>query len=140
MSPCVSKRTRCWITPANRWGGDGGGGGGVHHYVSAFLGLHVQGTWGKGGVLTIDKESREIHHFLDEFMIGRSNRSAEVFRRRLGNFEQALLDVIYHGIIGLFENGVFGSCCDAAAGSCFAFAEFFATNESRLSLISSSVG
>jgi hypothetical protein len=32
----------------------------AHHYVSAFLGLHVPGTWGKGWVLTIDNGSREI--------------------------------------------------------------------------------
>jgi hypothetical protein len=91
--------------PAQGWGCVWG----VHHYVSAFLGLHVPGTWGKGGMLTVDNGSREVHHFLDEFMIRRNNRSAEVFRCRLGNFEQALLDVIYcgnhSGIIGLLEKG-----------------------------------
>jgi hypothetical protein len=43
--------------------------------ASAFLGLHEPGTWEKGWVLTIGKGSREIHHFLDECMIGRSNTS-----------------------------------------------------------------
>ncbi len=56
-------------------------------------------------MLTIDNRGREMHHFLDEIMIWRNNRSAEVFWCRLVNFEQALLDVIYHGIIGLLEQG-----------------------------------
>ncbi len=80
----------------------------MHHYIFVLLELHVQGTWGKGRVLTIDNRSREIHHFLDEIMIRRNDRSAKVFWCRLGNFEQALLsllDVIYDGIIGLLEQG-----------------------------------
>jgi hypothetical protein len=101
-STCVSKRTRRWIM-LRGWGFVGVAS--AHHYVSVFLGLHVPGTWGKGGVLTIDNGSREIHHFQDEFMIRRNNRSAEVFWCRLGNLEQALLDVIHHGIICLLEKG-----------------------------------
>jgi hypothetical protein len=60
-------------------------------------------------MLTIDNRGREIHHFLDEVMIWRNNRSAEVFWCRLVNFEQALLDVIYHGIIGLLKQGKLGN-------------------------------
>ncbi len=44
--------------------------------ASAFLGLHVPGSWGKGWVLTIGKRPKgcmEIHHFLDECMIWRNN-------------------------------------------------------------------